>query len=81
MTLSLDAAESALTRYSLAAHAPDVLITVPKDACRTADFHRAAELIDLGQELAGRALDRAPLEQAGTSHGEGGDDGDQPDQK
>ena len=64
MTLSLDAAESALTRYSLAAHAPDVLITVPKDACRTADFHRAAELIDLGQELAGRALDRVPFEQA-----------------
>jgi NTE family protein len=58
MTLSLDAAEGALTRYSLAAHPPDVLITVPKDACRTADFHRAAELIDLGQELAGRALDR-----------------------
>jgi NTE family protein len=60
-TLSLEAAEGALTRYSLAAHAPDVLITVPKDACRTADFHRAAELIDLGHDLAGQALDRAPL--------------------
>ncbi|WP_246000185.1 patatin-like phospholipase family protein [Nocardioides pocheonensis] len=58
VSLSLDAAQSALTRYSLAAHPPDLLITVPKDACRTLDFHRAAELIDLGRTLAREALDR-----------------------
>jgi NTE family protein len=58
VSLSLDAAQGALTRYSLAAHAPDVLITVPKDACRTLDFHRAAELIDLGRDLARQALDQ-----------------------
>lgn len=58
VSLSLDAAQSALTRYSLAAHPPDLLITVPKDACRTLDFHRAAELIDLGRTLARDALDR-----------------------
>jgi NTE family protein len=63
VSLSLDAAQGALTRYSLAAHAPDLLITVPKDACRTLDFHRAAELIDLGRALARDALDRdAPEE-------------------
>lgn len=62
LSLSLDASQSALTRYSLAAHAPDVLITVPKDACRTADFHKAAELIDLGRDLARQALDQAHLE-------------------
>ena len=56
LSLSLDASQSALTRYSLAAHVPDVLITVPKDACRTADFHKAAELIDLGRDLACQAL-------------------------
>ena len=62
LSLSLDASQSALTRYSLAAHVPDVLITVPKDACRTADFHKAAELIDLGRDLACQALGQAHLE-------------------
>lgn len=61
MTLSLEAAQAALTRYSLAAHAPDILITVPKDVCRTFDFHMAADLIPLGRELASRALDAAEL--------------------
>lgn len=64
VSLSLDAAQSALTRYSLAAHAPDILITVPKDACRTLDFHRAAELVDLGRELARQALDQAQLDES-----------------
>jgi len=64
LSLSLDASQSALTRYSLAAHVPDVLITVPKDACRTADFHKAAELIDLGRDLACQALGQAHLENA-----------------
>ena len=64
LSLSLDASQSALTRYSLAAHVPDVLITVPKDACRTADFHRAAELIDLGRDLACEALGQAHLEKS-----------------
>jgi NTE family protein len=63
VSLSLDAAQGALTRYSLAAHAPDVLITVPKDACRTLDFHRAAELVELGRTLAREALDQAEPEQ------------------
>jgi NTE family protein len=63
VSLSLDATQGALTRYSLAAHAPDVLIAVPKDACRTLDFHRAAELVDLGRRLAREALDGAQLEE------------------
>lgn len=63
VSLSLDAAQGALTRYSLAAHAPDVLVTVPKDACRTLDFHRAAELVEVGRTLAREALDRVEQEQ------------------
>jgi NTE family protein len=42
----------------MAAYPPDVLIEVPRTACRSLDFHRATELIDLGHELAARALDR-----------------------
>jgi NTE family protein len=62
MTLSLDAAAAALTRFRLAAHPPDVLVTVPRDACRTMEFHRANELIDLGRRLADKALDDAQID-------------------
>jgi NTE family protein len=39
---------------------PDRLIEVPRTACRSLDFHRADELIDVGRELTARALDAAP---------------------
>ena len=58
MSLSMEAAQGALARYCLAAHPPDVLITVPTDACRTLDFHKAAELSSLGRELARQELDQ-----------------------
>jgi len=38
-----------------------VLITVPKDACRTLDFHRASDMIALGRELTVAALDRETM--------------------
>ena len=61
MTQSLEAMQSVLTRYAVAAHPPDVMITVAKDACRTVDFHRAAEMIELGRALAIEALDAAAV--------------------
>ena len=61
MNQSLEAMQSVLTRYRLAGDAPDVLITIPKDACRSLDFHRAADMIALGRELTTDALDRAAL--------------------
>jgi NTE family protein len=33
------------------------LIEVPRTACRSLEFYRAAEVIDIGQELAAVALD------------------------
>ncbi|GFG70536.1 esterase [Mycolicibacter senuensis] len=57
MNRTIDIAQSALTRHQLASHPPDLLIEVPRIACRSLDFHRAAELIDVGRELTGRALD------------------------
>ena len=59
MNLSLDAMQSLLLRFRLAAYPPDVLVTVPKSACRTLDFHRAEEMIALGRSLTADALDRA----------------------
>ncbi len=58
MMRSIDIGQAALARHQMAAYPPDVLIEVPRTACRSLDFHRAAELIDLGHELAARALDR-----------------------
>ncbi len=56
---SLDAMQSVLIRYRLAGYPPDVLVTVPRDACRSLDFHRANEMIELGRTLTEQALDRA----------------------
>jgi NTE family protein len=61
MQQSLDAMQSVLARYRLAGYPPDVLISVPKDACRSLDFHKAQEMIDLGRHLAIDALDAAVL--------------------
>ncbi|MFI5627436.1 patatin-like phospholipase family protein [Nocardioides sp. NPDC051685] len=59
MTLSWDVMQELVARYRLAGLPPDVLITVPADAARTLDFHRAAEMIELGRRLTAKALDDA----------------------
>ena len=58
-SMSLDAMGALITRFRLAALPPDVLVTVPEDAAKTFDFHRASELITLGRALTEEALDRA----------------------
>ncbi|MEO6122693.1 MAG: patatin-like phospholipase family protein [Ilumatobacteraceae bacterium] len=63
MNQSLEAMQTVLTRFRLAGNPPDVLITVPKDACRTLDFHRAPEMIELGRMLTIEALERAGIHQ------------------
>jgi NTE family protein len=57
--LSLDAMQSLVTRTRLAAYPPDLLMTIPRTACRTLDFHRATEMIALGRRVASDALDRS----------------------
>ena len=59
MNRTIDIAQAALARHQLASHPPDLLIEVPRVACRSLDFHRAAELVEVGRELAARALDAA----------------------
>lgn len=56
--LSLDAMQSLVTRYRLAAYPPDLLITIPRSACRTLDFHKANEMIALGRALATETLEQ-----------------------
>ncbi|CDO90509.1 patatin [Mycobacterium triplex] len=57
MYRAFDIAQSALTRHTLSAYPPDLLIEVPRSTCRSLDFHRAAEVIDVGRLLADQALD------------------------
>jgi NTE family protein len=56
MNRTIDIAQSALARHSLAAYPPDLLIEVPRSTCRGLDFHRAVEVIAAGRALANRAL-------------------------
>jgi NTE family protein len=57
MNRTIDIAQAALARHTLAAYPPDLLIEVPRTACRSLEFHRAAEVIDIGRELAVIMLD------------------------
>lgn len=57
MNRSIEIGQSALMRHTLAAYPPDILIEVPRSAARSLEFHRADEVIEIGQELAAAALD------------------------
>jgi NTE family protein len=59
LNMSFEAMSSLIARYRMASSPPDVLVTVPANAVRTLDFHKAAEMIALGRELTTEALDAA----------------------
>jgi NTE family protein len=61
MNRTIDIAQAALARHALAAYPPDLLIEVPRSACRSLEFHRAAEVIEVGRQLASTALDSVDL--------------------
>ncbi len=63
MMRSIDTMEAAITRQHLAIFQPDLVVTVPKNACMVHEFHRAREVIDLGARLARRATQRHQQEQ------------------
>lgn len=72
MHRTIDIAQAALARHTLASYPPDLFIEVPRSACRSLEFHRAAEVIEVGQQLAAEVLDaRSPTTPAET----GSDDG------
>lgn len=55
-TRTLDTIQETLTRHKLAAQPPDLLITIPRNACAFYEFHRADELIELGRQRTREAL-------------------------
>jgi NTE family protein len=54
--LSLDAMQDLVTRYRHATFPPDLLVTVPKNSCRTLDFHKAGTMVELGRQRAEETL-------------------------
>ncbi len=58
MELSLDALQTVLSRFRVASYPPDLMVTVPKSACKVLEFHRATEVIEVGRRLAAETLDR-----------------------
>jgi predicted acylesterase/phospholipase RssA len=55
---SLDTVQATITRLKPAAQPPDLLITIPRNACAFYEFHRAEELIEIGRRRTREALKR-----------------------
>lgn len=56
ITRSFETMQATVARLKLAAHPPDVVITIPRNACRFFEFYRATELIESGRERAETVL-------------------------
>ena len=61
MNRTIEISQGALMRHTLAAYPPDLLIDVPRTVCRSLEFYRASEVIDIGHELACAALDSVSI--------------------
>lgn len=62
MMRALDTMEAAIARHHLAIFRSDIMIEIPKNTCFVHDFHRASDVIALGEKLATEALASADLE-------------------
>lgn len=57
--MAFDAMQSTIARQKLAAYPPDVVIEIPRNACGTLEFDRAAEMIELGRIKAQQCIAQA----------------------
>lgn len=55
---AFDSMQSTIARQKLAAYPPDHVIELPRNACGTLEFYRAAEMIALGEQKAQECLAR-----------------------
>ncbi|MEW6665767.1 MAG: patatin-like phospholipase family protein [Thermodesulfobacteriota bacterium] len=56
---AFEAMQNTIARQKLAAYPPDAVIEIARNACRTLEFDRAAEMIELGYRKAGECLSAA----------------------
>jgi NTE family protein len=61
--------QNAIAAVKLAAYTPDIIVNIPRDVCQAHEFHRAAELIDIGERLAAQAVGAAEQARAGADDG------------
>ncbi|MGC8705565.1 MAG: patatin-like phospholipase family protein [Desulfurella sp.] len=54
---SFDIMQNALKSYRLAENKVDILIEIPQDVCKMYDFHKASQLIQIGQIATKKALE------------------------
>ncbi|MDA7085670.1 patatin-like phospholipase family protein [Pseudomonas sp. SA3-5] len=55
---SFEVMQTSLAQYKIAGYPPDILINVPKRACRFFEFYKAPELIMLGRQIARDTLEK-----------------------
>ncbi len=53
---SFDVMQRSLTQYRIGGYPPDIMIDLPKNICKTFDFHKAEMLIEAGRRAAREAL-------------------------
>ena len=63
---TIDTMQESLTLYKIAGYSPDVLVQIPVESCRTYDFHKAYQMIEIGREAAIKALDKYEQQQKTT---------------
>lgn len=61
VNMSLETMQSLIERYRAAAHTVNIKISIPAAASGILDFHKAAEVIEVGRQMAITALDDAGI--------------------
>ncbi len=55
---SFEVMQTSLAQYKIAGYPPDILVNIPRRACRFFEFYKAPELIELGRIITSDTLDR-----------------------
>jgi NTE family protein len=64
---SFEAMQGTIARFKLAAYPPDKIVEIPRNACGTMEFYRAAEMIAYGYEMADKYLSELNMPPSGTT--------------
>lgn len=57
MLMSVQTMQQKLTGIEFRKHRPDLVVAIPIDACGTLEFHKAKQMISMGQKLTATSLD------------------------
>ena len=57
MLMSVQTMQQKLTEIEFRKHRPDLVVAIPIDACGALEFHKAKQMIEMGQKLTATALD------------------------